>query len=77
MESLIQLKFFVVAVVDGDKAVGSLPLLWANVVPGTLGIDLELPPVDNTVGSLNMLIIGVLHVLPSVGKVLDDMLCTK
>ena len=56
---------------------GTLPLLLRYVVPGTLGIDLHLPPVDNTVAGLNMLIIGVLHVLPSEGKVLVDMLCTN
>ena len=49
--------FVVVAVVDSDQTVGSLPLLGANVVPGTLRINLLLPPVDNTVGCLDVLII--------------------
>ena len=50
-------KLFVVAVVNSDEAVRPFPLLRANIVPCTLRIDLLLPPVDNTVGCLNVLII--------------------
>ena len=62
---------------NSDETVGSLPLLRADIVPRTLSIDLSLPLVDNTVRSFNVFVIGVLHVLTGVGKVLDDMLCTK
>ena len=70
-------ELFVQAVCDSDEALTPLLLLLAGWVPGTLSTNLQLSSVEETMSSLNVLIVGPLHCLPSESKVLDNMLCRR